>query len=246
MSEEGHRNLVKSWEGAWQARGWDTKVYNAADARQHPKFDLVFQKLRDIGMNEYDQRCFWRWLAAAHDGDPMGGWQSDYDTFPLTLTGKLGLDLMKEPGFKSWTLHVPSLLHGDQQSWNKMVDLMIDHIRPDLDTTYRISDMVIFMYLRDHYNLEDLGITKWEASVYPGFPYKPSDVKPTIDCDKARQFLAAHISHASSNADYNEKHTYPKLQHKGIVITDPSVKYEAENRAEAGAIMVEDFEKECT
>ena len=245
MSEEGHRNLVKSWEAAWQSLGWDTKVYNAEDAKRHPKFVDVEQKLRAVGMNEYDQRCFWRWLAAADDGDPMGGWQSDYDTFPLTLTAEKGLELMATPGFKSWTRHVPSLLHGDQKSWNKMVDVMIDHIREDLDSRYRISDMVIIMYLRDHYNLDDLGITVWEGQVYPGFPYHPSEEKPTIDCDTARQYLAAHISHASSQTDYNEKHTYPKLEGKGMVITAENVHYSAENRAEAGSIMVEDFKTEC-
>ena len=246
MSEEGHRHLVKSWETAWQSLGWYTKVYTAEDAKRHPRFTEVEQKLRDVGMNEYDQRCFWRWLAAADDNNPMGGWQSDYDTFPLTLTAEKGLELMATPGFKSWTRHVPSLLHGDQQSWNKMVDVMINHIREDLDSRYRISDMVIIMFLRDHYNLNDLGITVWEGQVYPGFPYHPSDEKPTIDCTTARQYLAAHISHASSQTDYNDKHTYPKLKGKGMVITADNVHYSAENRAEAGAIMIEDFKNECT
>jgi hypothetical protein len=206
---------------------------------------LASHKLRDVSMNEYDQRCFWRWLAAAHDDDPMGGWQSDYDTFPLSLTAEKGLELMKMPGFKSWTKHVPSLLHGDQDSWNKMVDIMIDHIKDDLDTKFRISDMVIIMYLKDHFDLKDLGITVWEGKVYSGFPYHPDKIEPTIDCDTAKEYLAAHISHASSQADYNVKHTYPKLGGKGVVVLGENVHYSAEYRAEAATVMMEDFKKEC-
>jgi hypothetical protein len=247
MSEKGHLNLVAAWEKAWRSLGWDTKVYNEADARRHPKFKLASQKLHDVGLNEYEQRCVWRWLAAANDDDPMGGWQSDYDTFPLSLTAEQGLNLMNIPGFKSWTRHVPSLLHGDQHSWNRIVDMMIDHIRGDLDTKYQLSDMVIIMYLRDHYDLlMDLGITVWEDKVYSGFPYHSDDVKPTINCDTAKEYLAAHISHAASQADYNEKHTYPKLEGKGGVVLSDGVHYFAEYRAEAATVMMEDFSRECT
>jgi hypothetical protein len=102
------------------------------------------------------------------------------------------------------------------------------------------------MYLSDHYDLlNDLGITVWEDKVYGGFPYHPDDVKPTIDCDTAKQYLAAHISHASSQADYNEKHTYPKLEGKGVVVFGEKVYPIIENRAVAGTIMMEDLKREC-
>jgi hypothetical protein len=245
MSEEGHRNLVNSWVSSWQSLGWNTKIYTAEHAKRHPKFVEVEQKLRDVGMSEYDQRCFWRWLAAAADNDPMGVWQSDYDTFPLTLTAEKGLELMKQKGFKSYTKHGPSLLHGDQSHWNKIVDAMIEHIRPDLDPRYQISDTVIIMYLLDHYNLADLGITVWEDLVYPGFPYNPGFV-PTIDCYTARQFLAAHLSHESSETDYMVKHTYPKISGpKEAIVTRENVQYSSENRADAGLIMMQDFKREC-
>ena len=238
MTEQGHLNLVDAWEKAWQSMGWDARVLNAADAMRHPDCDVIQNKLIELDINEYDRRCFWRWLAMANNDDEYGGWMSDYDTFPLTLTGEKGLELMKQPGFKSYTRHVPSLLHSDQESWNKMVGLMIDHVRPDLDTKNRVSDMVVLKYLHDHFSLEELGVTVWEGSVYAGFPYIPSNVQPVIDCDKAKQYLAAHLSHASSHNDYTNLHTYPKIE--GMTEQD-----HAEKRAEAGTIMMNDFKQQC-
>ena len=109
MTQEGHENLLHAWEEAWQANGWKTKVLTEKDARKHPEFEAMRDKLLKVGVSEYNQRCFWRWLAMAVNEDENGGWMSDYDFFPLTLTGDLGLELAKRPGFKSWAAHVPTL-----------------------------------------------------------------------------------------------------------------------------------------
>jgi hypothetical protein len=76
MTEQGHQNLVKAWQGAWQSYGWETKVLTEDDARKHPRFKELEIKLNDAGVNHYNQRCFWRWLAIAMDTDLNGGWVS--------------------------------------------------------------------------------------------------------------------------------------------------------------------------
>ena len=40
---------------------------------------------------------------------------SDYDTFPLGLTAEEALDIEKMPGFKSYDLHVPNIIHSDAE-----------------------------------------------------------------------------------------------------------------------------------
>lgn len=77
MSEQGHLNLVKAWEEAWQSWGWDTRVLTEEDARRHPRFEEMEQKLSTSDVNEYNHRCFWRWLAMANEDNVMGGWMSD-------------------------------------------------------------------------------------------------------------------------------------------------------------------------
>lgn len=77
MTEQGHDNLLHAWEQAWQANGWETKVLTEKDARKHPEFEIMKDKLLKVGVSEYNQRCFWRWLAMAVDDSVDGGWMSD-------------------------------------------------------------------------------------------------------------------------------------------------------------------------
>ena len=77
MTQQGHENLLHAWEEAWQANGWETKILTEKDARKHPEFEIMKDKLLKVGVSEYNQRCFWRWLAMAVDDDPNGGWMSD-------------------------------------------------------------------------------------------------------------------------------------------------------------------------
>lgn len=77
MTQEGHENLLHAWEEAWQANGWQTKILTEKDARKHPEFEIMKDKLLKVGVSEYNQRCFWRWLAMAVDESENGGWMSD-------------------------------------------------------------------------------------------------------------------------------------------------------------------------
>jgi hypothetical protein len=239
MTEEGHANLVKAWERAWGSYGWETKVLTEADARKHPRFKELEQKLDDAGVNGYNQRCFWRWLAMAMDTDLNGGWMSDYDFFPLMLTAKIGKELGAEPGFKSWSVHVPTLIHADHKSWNVVTNLMIDVVEKDMDVDF-ISDMYLLKYLYDHYSEDDLGITTWERQTYSGFPFKKRGKEVSFDCAGATMKLGAHLSH----------HDTHKALDDGIFPTIPGVREgdlgeHMNKRAEAAASMLRTFKETC-
>lgn len=238
MTQQGHDNLVASWKRAWQGHGWTTRIFTEADARQHPHFEMLQQKLIEANVSEYDRRCFWRWLAMALDDDPMGGWMSDYDLFPLTLTGYRGLELMKQPGFKTYGGQVPALIHADQKSWEHIIQMMIDNVAPDMDIDF-ISDMMLLLYLHQHYSEEEMGVATWEFDLWKKFPYKrvPGKKDPVIDCDVVKGHLAAHLSHRGAQEAHEVTHTYPKIK----VEIKPG-EY-AEFRAQAADVMMKDLEQ---
>jgi len=82
------------------------------DAVKHPDFFYYYKRLLKLGVSEYNQRCFWRWMAmGALNGDCQnGGWMSDYDTFPLNFNVEEAKEIEKKPGFKSYNKHTPNFL----------------------------------------------------------------------------------------------------------------------------------------
>jgi hypothetical protein len=242
MSEQGHLNLVKAWEEAWQSWGWDTRVLTEEDAKKHPRFEEMQQKLSLSDVNEYNHRCFWRWLAMANDDNVMAGWMSDYDAFPLLLTGEVGYELMSVEGFKSWALHVPTLIHADRMSWERMLDYMIKVISPDLDVEM-ITDMFVLNYLHENFPEEELDIKTWEVQTYHGayiYKHVEGSDKPAVDCEQANLALVSHLSHHDTrNAVING--LYPKLE--GMI--DRDARAGLERRAEAATVMMNDYRETC-
>ncbi len=137
-SENGHFNLVATWEKAWQSKGWATKVLTLNDARKHPDFDKLKGVLDNLGVNEYNQRCFYRWLAMAD----IGGWMSDYDTVPLNFDAEIGAKISKYGIFTSFDSHVPSLISASKQEWERMLELMMTELQQLTKDDGFISDMV--------------------------------------------------------------------------------------------------------
>ena len=238
MTQEGHENLLHAWEEAWQANGWNTKVLTEKDAKKHPEFEIMRDKLLKVGVTEYNQRCFWRWLAMAVDDSPNGGWMSDYDFFPLILTAPLGLELAKRPGFKSWAAHVPTLIHADKQGWNQLTSLMIDTVSEDFGLE-KITDMFVLKLLHDYLTEDEMGVTLWRNNYSYGFPYsaKYGEEHPQIDCELANK-LGAHLSHYAVGELAEEKKNYPFIEgmQKGEGV---------QRRAQAALIMLKDYRESC-
>jgi hypothetical protein len=166
---------------------------------------------------------------------------SDYDAFPLLLTGEVGIELMSIDGFKSWSRHVPTLIHADKGSWDLIIDFMIQVISPDLDVEH-VTDMFVLLFLYEHYSEDDLHITLWENMVFSGAVYKKVVGKdePEIDCNKANLALAFHLSHFDTEQSINNG-LYPKLEG----MAEGNVAEGTERRADAARIMMKDYRKVC-
>ena len=162
------------------------------------------------------------------------------DFFPLRLTAVIGKELGSVQGFKSWSVHVPTLIHADKKSWNKITDLMVDTISKDLNIEY-MSDMYMLEYLYKHHSEEELGITSWERLTYAGFPYKHTDGEPIrLDCFGAMSRLGAHLSHSDTHKAVNDG-LFPKVD--GCKARD--LHSCMNKRAEAANIMLRQFREVC-
>ena len=242
MSREGHEKLLHAWDKSWKAMGWETKILTKKDAMKHPDFELLNEKLKKVHVTPYNHRCLWRWLAMAMNEDEHGGWMSDYDVFPLTLTGEVGLELAEKPGFQTWSGHVPALIHSDRESWDKIIHMMMDII-PEEHTsgTAIVTDMRLLMILHEHHKKAEMNVTTWAYNVAGGFPYYPPNEEhdePVINCALAKMAFAAHLSHYDVKEAMRRRNNYPKIA--GM----KKLEY-TERRGEAAIILMDDFREYC-
>lgn len=247
MSKKGHEDLLAAWEEAWQERGWNTKVLTNEDAMRHPDFEMVTEKMAALHINPYNVRCIWRWLAMASmtekdNGAPGGGgWMSDYDAFPLNLDGEEGLRISKEPGFKSYSFHVPCIIHAPREAWDKVLHLMVD-IMPDhgrLPGNDLVTDMYLLLHVYQESGKEKMGVTEWKVESV-GYPYlhtEDLDDPRAVNCYQANQAKVAHFSHHDSARAY-EKGYYPKLK-------DLKESQVLERRGEAALKVMKDYKEQC-
>ena len=240
MTEQGHENLLKAWKQAWEDRGWDTNVLTQADAKKHPEFDAIEEILENLDVSPYNRRCFWRWLAMAaiEDDNGGGGWMSDYDVFPLGLGAEEGLEIAKDGGFKSYSVHVPCIIHASSEEWDRVLHLMIDVI------PIRKNSLVTDMYMLDdvmrHYGKE-ANMAVW-ARQATGFPYeKNEDGELVVNCDKIvrEESKVAHLSHRDCDEAFEKYDIYPKLD--GVENPNQAI----ERRAEAALIVMKDYREQC-
>lgn len=161
MDDQSDADLILTWEAAWRAAGWKTRVVTLEDARKHPNYEK-FDKLLDLEkmpFGYYDKLCFLRWLAMAAVG---GGFMSDYDTFPLLRFapvsdiprgGKLTVyDRVREGG-------VPSVVSGSADEFDRIAhQLLYNALQVGVRKDFW-SDMMALMDVhkknRDEYLLFD-------------------------------------------------------------------------------------------
>lgn len=188
------------------------------------------------------------------DGNGGGGWMSDYDTFPLGLTAEEGLQIAKLPGFKSYALHVPNIIHGTQVAWDTVLRAMIDLIPEERHPGCPvISDMCMLRQAVQTHSRESLMITDWKRESSGGFMYraptlgldrddndkvnKTSD-NLVVNCTAAKAAKVAHFSHRDCGIAFHSLHTYPRL----VGLTNTTF---MDRRGEAALVFMKDFRKQC-
>jgi len=237
MSQHGHEQLLEAWKNAWESLGWKTKVLNEEDAERHPEFWTIQERLKALDVNEYNRRCYWRWLAMA--SETGGGWMSDYDVIPLGLDAKKGLEISKTDNFRSYAQHVPSLIHASRAEWDRIIHLMMDLVPVTKSSHGIISDMYSLMTVREKLGKQsDMMI--WTNEVEGGFPYtKNAEGWPWMKCKKLLRVKATHISHRATKDSFGWGN-YPKLE------DPPKDDHEAvEKRGEAAAAFMKQFNEKC-
>ena len=239
MLESGHLKLLEVWEKSWQDKGWATKVLTKEDAERHPDFSLLQEKLTKLQVDQYNQKCWWRWLSMASITDGAerggGGWMSDYDTFPLELDAHKGRTLEQENNgqFTSYQDHVPSLIHASREEWDRVLHLMIDML-PERINRFA-SDMNLLLQVRDELGDDESGI-KWQSMIENTFPYvKKSNGDLAVDCPRCRGELAVHLSHKGVMVAVRND-LYPEIDRKLGVIN---------GRGTAAQVFMEEYNEQC-
>ena len=242
MNSTEHHQLIDVWAKSWQDAGFDTVVLSRKDAENHPDYERHSQKLIELGVNEYNQACFLRWLAMASLKDDCqdGGWMSDYDTFPLGLTSEEAMEIEKMPGFKSYAEHVPNIIHSDAKHWESILEKLIHpsdehNLNPNLQRKAMITDMLMLLKVQHRYGNDALGISVWEHKS-GGFLY---DLQGNINCAKSRLNMVAHLSHTECEVAHR-KGLYPYIG--GDKVTEKTVVH---RRHEAAQKLMNDFRSKC-
>ena len=191
---KAHMELLETWKDLWSQAGWEPRILTLDDAKKHPDFEKYSKAIITKGNlyeGSYDYMCFMRWLAMTAHG--QGGWMSDNDVFPTGITVTYGTNLPNDGKFTDWDIHVPSLLSGSSEEWNRMTSLVLTHAIEEVQHSKWYSDMEC---LRD-LHAEDPKLYKqgWKK-VFKGFPYRDLN---KVDCsgDISRS-IAVHLSHTKT------------------------------------------------
>ncbi len=234
MTAEGHEALLNAWKNSWEERGWETKILTMEDAKKHPDYEMLDERLSFLQVTPYNKRCFWRWLAMASLDNEDGGWMSDYDVFPLELDAEKANELTVDGKFRSYALHIPCLIHASRAEWDRVIHLMID-VLPEERGTF-VTDMLTLQ------NVDfELGRSKmeWTLDVASNFLYSLDENNERyLDCGKGERKLAVHLSHFGCSEAWKDGF-YPLTD--GIENAEGAV----ESRADAAAYMMNDYKDGC-
>jgi len=209
------QNRLNVWYDLWTKAGWEPRVLTIDDAKTHPDYDDLnsvllknANKYTNIWEDSPDHLCFIRWLAMAAHGS--GGWLTDYDTFPIGITTLTGLNLPNEGEFTSYEQHVPSLMSGNGEEWNRVTNIVLERALKNKDSSKVIiySDMLALFDLHKE-NDESVLFTDDVFHVLMEYPYKVNteDEKDIIDCEmlNASEFWVAHLSPYTTSRAVEEK-----------------------------------------
>ncbi len=144
LADHENEQLIELWKKNWASHGWTPVVLTIKQSCLHPnwpKLKEAFSRLPSVNPGQYDQYCYYRWVAMVVVG---GGWMADYDVFnygfePCNPTA----DLVMASSFPSI---VPCLVGGTPSGFQKASDMLsVAKCRPDdlINNRPHISDMII-------------------------------------------------------------------------------------------------------
>lgn len=221
-----HERLLHVWKTLWKESGWEPRLLTMDDARKHPDFKKYSDLLQNseypnLWDQSYNSLCFFRWLAMASHGS--GGWMADYDTFPMGITVTTGLNLPNYGQFTSYKMHVPALLSGTAEEWERVSHLLLDQVAKekkepvDGGPQNGYSDMMALYHLHD--DDPDSVIFKRPIHVLDTYPYKVNteDDSNIIDCHMLfeRNIWVAHLSHYATHHAIEENKLHITNQGNG-------------------------------
>ena len=211
-----HEEILAVWTKLWKEAGWEPKILTLDDAKKHPDFTKYDENLvmdssiertfHNLYRNSYNYMCFMRWLAMAAHG--KGGWMSDYDTFPIgSIANYDGLKLPNNGAFTGHERHVPSLLSGTAEEWDRMAKIILE------EGVKKVKQEKVFTY-SDMFTLRNIIKRDKDAfiedmQVYMGFPYKEKNV---VDCEAVDRHLVTHLSHCKT--EYAVEHNLVEIPDK--------------------------------
>jgi len=174
------------WKQAWRGAYWNPVVLTLDDAKLHKdfeKFEEVFDSA-SFEIGKYDRMCFYRWLAMSAAG---GGWMSDYDTYPLHIApSEFSVGLPNNGSFTGHQSHVPSLVSGSKDEWDRMVGLILAVYQKHTDGFW--SDMRSLSEVREAFIQEE--------NVANPSMFTDMDVMNRSSCEETKGMLAIHFSHS--------------------------------------------------
>jgi len=189
MTTAADQALLKVWVDEWTSAGWNPKILNMEDVRQHPQFESINAMLNGLPFKYYDRLCFLRWLAIAQVG---GGWIVDYDAFPLAfVTNEL-------PNQGRMTIHeyaptggVPAMVSANEAEFNRFAWALVENAQLHKHEDHW-SDMKA---LQDIYQ-QTLGQTYVMTKlVLPGLAVLSGKGYTDEICERAKDAAVIHFSH---------------------------------------------------
>jgi len=225
---KGSDPMLDAWKYEWEKAGWRTKVLTLDDAKEHPYFETMEEAVvKDFKTDEYNQLCFYRYLAMAVDG---GGWMSDYDTFPTNFPMEEAIVLPNDEKFTSFQAHVPALISASADEWFRVASLMTEKL-PHSQIDFK-SDMLILKELGDE-GTHDL---RFETPSHNVHAYLEYEHKGVVDCKSMAIGRAIHVSHFGE-AKSKKMSTYPTEAMEGVP--------DNEKRPKLARLFLDEWREQC-
>jgi len=234
--------VLALWKDQWNQAGYDTIVLTMDNAKRHPRFEEIQQRLKTLEANViaagnevvFDASSFYRWMAMASAG---GGLMSTYDTFPInyhhaSTTETDAADLPHGGTLTSFEAHVPSLLSGTDNEYQRVLTLLLDTV-PQIPLGSSITDENALQILRSD-GTHGIHFFFPPDYVQHGFAYLTSRV---VDCGAMARVRAVHLSKETAG-DAVASGLYP-------VVRTGDGSDGGGDRAEACRIFLHDWADQC-